>query len=156
MSFLLLRSCQFVSYAIYNIAILTTIILLIDFSCPIFLSLSWKTERLDYKWFNALVVGLNCQVLCETATSSENPPRIFVAFQTTHFVGKGLGLALTVGIMQAHHGAITVESSPDQGTSVKLLFPSIDPVSQQTMFSSEAVKKRGAVQLSDTILIADD
>jgi PAS domain S-box-containing protein len=55
----------------------------------------------------------------------EDLPRIFEPFYSTRFVGRGLGLAMTVGVMRAHHGAITVESSPDKGTSVRILFPSI-------------------------------
>ena len=51
--------------------------------------------------------------------------RIFEPFYTTRFVGRGLGLAMTVGIMITHKGAITVESSPNKGTSVKVLLPVI-------------------------------
>ncbi len=57
--------------------------------------------------------------------SQENLLRIFEPFYTTHFVGRGLGLALTVGVMRLHHGAITVESIPDLGTTVRVLFPSL-------------------------------
>ncbi len=53
----------------------------------------------------------------------ENLPRIFEPFYTTRFVGRGLGLAMTVGIMRAHKGAITVESTPHKGTSVRVLLP---------------------------------
>ncbi len=58
--------------------------------------------------------------------------RIFEPFYTTKFVGRGLGLALTVGIMQSHHGAITVESLQDKGTTVRILFPSISLTKQIT------------------------
>lgn len=55
----------------------------------------------------------------------ENLSRIFEPFYTTRFVGRGLGLALTVGVMRSHHGAITVESVQDKGTTVRILFPAI-------------------------------
>ena len=51
--------------------------------------------------------------------------RIFEPFYTTKFVGRGLGLALTVGIMRAHHGALAVESIYGQGTTVRVLLPTI-------------------------------
>ena len=51
--------------------------------------------------------------------------RIFEPFYTTRFVGRGLGLALTVGIMQLHHGAITVDSIAGQGTTVRILLPAL-------------------------------
>ncbi len=57
--------------------------------------------------------------------SPENLSRIFEPFYSTKFVGRGLGLALTVGIMLSHHGVITFDSSPDKGTTVKVLLPSI-------------------------------
>ncbi len=57
--------------------------------------------------------------------SPEDLAQIFEPFYTTRFIGRGLGLALTVGIMRAHHGAVTVESSPDSGTTVKVLLPAI-------------------------------
>lgn len=55
--------------------------------------------------------------------SPKDLSRIFEPFYTTRFVGRGLGLALTVGIIQSYHGAITVDSVPDQGTTVRLLLP---------------------------------
>lgn len=57
--------------------------------------------------------------------SPENLLRIFEPFYTTKFVGRGLGLALTVGVMQSHHGAITVESIPEEGTTVRIMLPAI-------------------------------
>ncbi len=57
----------------------------------------------------------------------ENISRIFEPFYTTKIVGRGLGLAMTVGVMQAHHGAITVASRPGKGTIVRVLFPVFAP-----------------------------
>jgi len=55
--------------------------------------------------------------------NEEDLKRVFDPFFTTKFVGRGLGLALTVGIMRTHHGALMIESTPDQGTTVKMLLP---------------------------------
>ncbi len=60
--------------------------------------------------------------------SSKGISQVFDPFYTTKFVGRGLGLALTVGIMQSHHGAVTVKSSPAEGTTVRVLLPSQSPV----------------------------
>jgi len=85
----------------------------------------------------------------------ENLTRIFEPFYTTGFVGRGLGLALTVGIMRLHHGAITVESTPGKGTTVRVLLP-VSSASQRVVSSSGEVGTSDQKQLSGDILLADD
>jgi CheY-like chemotaxis protein len=87
--------------------------------------------------------------------SFENIPKVFEPFYTTRFIGRGLGLALTVGIMQAHQGAITFESTPDSGTTVRILLPYVESSSSQAVLDSDDVKAP-AVRLSGDILLVDD
>jgi len=51
--------------------------------------------------------------------------RVFEPFFTTKAPGQGTGLGLSVsyGIIQAHEGAITVESTPEIGTTFTILLP---------------------------------
>jgi signal transduction histidine kinase len=44
-------------------------------------------------------------------------------FETTKSGGTGLGLAVVARIVEAHHGEISVESSPGAGTNFRLLLP---------------------------------
>jgi Signal transduction histidine kinase len=51
--------------------------------------------------------------------------RVFEPFFTTKPPGEGTGLGLSVsyGIIQAHEGTISVESTPDVGTTFTILLP---------------------------------
>ena len=51
--------------------------------------------------------------------------RVFEPFFTTKPPGEGTGLGLSVsyGIIQAHEGSISVESTPEVGTTFTILLP---------------------------------
>lgn len=56
--------------------------------------------------------------------------RIFEPFFTTKPVGKGtgLGLSLSFNIIEKHHGQISVESTPGQGTTFTIRLPITQPL----------------------------
>ena len=53
----------------------------------------------------------------------QNIEKIFDPFFSSKFSGRGLGLSVVLGIARSGHGAITVESTPDQGSTFRLFFP---------------------------------
>jgi signal transduction histidine kinase len=57
--------------------------------------------------------------------SDELKRRIFDPFFTTKDVGSGsgLGLSITRGIIEKHHGQIEIESNKGKGTTMKLILP---------------------------------
>ena len=60
-----------------------------------------------------------------TGIPAEVLPKIFDPFFTTKDIGKGsgLGLSMVYGIVKQHCGAITVDSSPGQGTTFTIYLP---------------------------------
>lgn len=56
----------------------------------------------------------------------ETLAKVFDPFFTTKFTGRGLGMAAVLGIQRAHRGAVSLNSQPGKGTTVRVLFPALD------------------------------
>jgi CheY-like chemotaxis protein/two-component sensor histidine kinase len=83
--------------------------------------------------------------------------RVFEPFFTTKPVGQGTGLGLAVvhGIVQSHHGAITLDSAPGCGSVFTILLPRVEPQ------AAPAVSDWGVLDAADTghgehVLCLDD
>ncbi|MBK8180864.1 MAG: response regulator [Planctomycetes bacterium] len=51
--------------------------------------------------------------------------RIFDPFFSTRFPGRGLGLAVVIGVARRHHAVVRVSSEPGRGSSFQIFFPAL-------------------------------
>ena len=79
--------------------------------------LDWQPQAQDYVCLGVADAG--CGI------SPENLDKIFDPFFSSKFTGRGLGLSVVLGLVRAHHGCITVESAPGQGSTFQLFFPAL-------------------------------
>ncbi|MFA6450556.1 MAG: PAS domain S-box protein [bacterium] len=102
--------------------------------------------------------GNYCQIVIGDTgpgMAEEVREQIFTPFFTTKERGKGtgLGLPITLGIVQSHGGAIFVDSEPGKGTSVSIYLP----VSEETEIKQTArANKEKINDVKGTLLIVDD
>jgi signal transduction histidine kinase/CheY-like chemotaxis protein len=87
--------------------------------------------------------------------SPETTERIFDPFFTTKRTGQGLGMASVLGIVQAHGGAIKVQSRLGEGSSFEVLFP-IAPELGASASAGEDEARPHRRGVGGTVLVADD
>lgn len=94
----------------------------------------------------------------DTGIGMDEPTRsrVFEPFFSTkeHGKGSGLGLAVVYGIVRGHGGYVEVESSPGEGATFELLFPTADPPARdRTAKTDQEVMD---VTGTETVLFVED
>ncbi len=89
---------------------------------------------------------------------AETRAHAFEPFFTTKPAGEGTGLGLSTvyGIVQQSGGAITVESAPGQGTSIRLFFPRIAEIAEVSPEAVPAGRNRQAPTKGTVLVVEDD
>lgn len=58
--------------------------------------------------------------------NEETRKRVFEPFYSTKFMGRGLGLAAAYGIIRNHDGFVSIDSRPDEGTTISIYLPVVE------------------------------
>ncbi len=85
--------------------------------------------------------------------SKETQSKIFDPFFTTKFIGRGLGLSASYGIIANHNGWITTSTAQGEGTEIRIYLPL--QTAKQTILSEDTLPQR-ALAGNATLLVVED
>jgi two-component system cell cycle sensor histidine kinase/response regulator CckA len=107
--------------------------------------INWQANSPEYACLRVTDTG--------AGIDQKNLGNIFDPFFSTKFAGRGLGLAVVLGIVKAHSGCVTVLSEPNQGSDFQVFLPvCTELVSQQPSRSGQRLDFKG----HGTVLLVDD
>ncbi|MCP4340542.1 MAG: PAS domain S-box protein [Desulfobulbaceae bacterium] len=107
--------------------------------------INWQPEDTSYACLEIRDTG------CGIAT--EDIEEVFDPFFSKKFTGRGLGLAVVLGLVQAHSGVVTVESAPGQGSVFRVFFPM---AAVEVPFQPDKAVKTQEIKGFGTVLLVDD
>jgi PAS domain S-box-containing protein len=115
-----------------------------------------KLERLHLAPGRYVVI---CVIDQGEGMSPEVAARATEPFFTTKGPGTGLGLAMVHGFVQQSHGRLEIESAPQQGTTIRMVFPQASKSAMEIMGERSANGARWtpeAILGKRTVLVVDD
>lgn len=107
--------------------------------------IGWQPQEPDYACLEVTDTG--CGIV------DTDIERVFDPFFSTKFTGRGLGLPVVLGIVQAHGGALTVASKPGQGSVFRIYLPVCH---ESVLAVPELGSQAPAPEAAGTLLLVDD
>ena len=105
-----------------------------------------------------------CMEVTDTGCGIEDKDieKLFDPFYSTKFTGRGMGLAVVLGLANSHKGVITVDSKPGKGSTFRLFFPAseealLQPQKVETKYDALISKvSPGKMEEGGTVLVVED
>ena len=118
--------------------------------------IDWQARESVYACLE--VVDTGCGI------TNKDIEKIFDPFFTTKFTGRGLGLSVVIGIVQAHDGGVTVESELGRGSVFRVFLPVLTeevlcrpslPAMPEVLQTGGA-EKFSRLECGNTVLLVED
>jgi len=111
-------------------------------------------HRFPADWQPQDEISYACLEVVDTGCgiAEEDINKLFDPFFSTKFSGRGLGLPVVFGIVNAHHGSVIVESEIGRGSTFRVLLPVSAEELPQQLKTIQPLAANG----SGTILLVDD
>jgi PAS domain S-box-containing protein len=105
----------------------------------------WEPQPIDYA----------CLEVSDTGCGIPDPDieKLFDPFFSTKFAGRGLGLPMCLGLVQAHGGVILVESRQHRGSAFRVCIP---VTTQPIPSRADSERQTGSLEAGGTVLVVDD
>jgi two-component system cell cycle sensor histidine kinase/response regulator CckA len=105
----------------------------------------WKPENETYACLEIRDTGCGIE--------EKDLDKVFDPFFSSNFIGRGIGLAIVLGITKAHGGAVAVDSEKGAGSSFKVYLPvAAESIAQKP----DEMIRASEVKTGGTILLVED
>ena len=107
--------------------------------------IDWQPKENDYACLEVTDKG--------SGIADKDIEKLFDPFFTTKFIGRGMGLSVVLGIVQAHGGGVTVESKLGRGSIFRVFLP---VTTEKVLTSPVKIENAPEIKGSGSILLAED
>ena len=77
--------------------------------------MDWQPQNYSYACLEVTDAGCGIE--------DKDIEKLFDPFFSTKFAGRGMGLAVVLGIVRVHSGVVMVESKPGRGSTFRVFLP---------------------------------